>query len=42
MKETAASWQYCHCAGTHVPGCPNDIPGGFPPLNDDDETKAKG
>lgn len=30
-------WQYCNCAGTHKPGCPNDKPGGLPPLNDDDD-----
>jgi hypothetical protein len=28
---------YCDCAGTHKPDCPNNKPGGMPPLNDDDE-----
>ena len=32
-----SSWVYCNCAGTHKDGCPNDKPGGFPPLTDDDE-----
>jgi hypothetical protein len=28
---------YCDCAGTHKPDCPNNVPGGLPPLNDDDD-----
>jgi hypothetical protein len=36
---TAAGWQYCNCEGSHRPRCPNDRPGGLPPLNDSpDET----
>jgi hypothetical protein len=34
MTLTAKSWQYCACVGTHEAGCPNDVPGGFPPLSD--------
>lgn len=30
-------WVYCHCAGAHKPDCPNNKPGGLPPLNDDDD-----
>jgi hypothetical protein len=32
-----ADWRYCNCAGTHRTDCPNNKPGGLPPLNDDDE-----
>lgn len=35
------SWQYCTCAGTHAPGCPNSTPGGLPPLTDDDEPEEE-
>jgi hypothetical protein len=31
---------YCDCAGTHKPDCPNNVPGGMPPLNDDDDYLA--
>ena len=30
---------YCNCANKHKPGCPNDTPGGLPPLKID---KKKG
>ena len=30
---------YCACVGSHKKGCPNDKPGGLPPLTDD---KKKG
>ena len=34
-----SGWQYCNCEGSHRPRCPNDRPGGLPPLNDSpDET----
>ena len=32
-------WTYCNCAGSHKPGCPNGVPGGLPPLKDDDDKK---
>ena len=33
---------YCNCANTHKPGCPNDKPGGLPPLKiTDDKKKGK-
>lgn len=36
-----AAWRalraYCACVGSHKPGCPNDVPGGMPPLSDDDD-----
>jgi hypothetical protein len=31
-----AIWVYCSCAGKHEEDCPNNKPGGFPPLNDDE------
>jgi hypothetical protein len=34
-----SDWTYCDCAGSHKKGCPNDRPGGLPPLNDDDDDK---
>ena len=27
---------YCDCVGSHEPDCPNNAPGGMPPLSDDD------
>jgi hypothetical protein len=36
------TWTYCHCAGSHGPGCPNAGPGGLPPLNDDDQDNRTG
>ncbi len=36
-KPTAASWVYCNCVGSHDQNCPNNVPGGFPPLGDDDD-----
>jgi len=36
-EEREMDWVYCDCAGTHKPDCPNNKPGGFPPLNDDDD-----
>lgn len=35
--EAMSGWVYCDCAGKHKDGCPNDKPGGLPPLNDDDD-----
>ena len=33
---------YCNCANKHKPGCPNDKPGGLPPLKiTDDKKKGK-
>ena len=37
---TAASWTYCSCVGTHAPDCLNGVPGGFPPLTDDDNQEG--
>lgn len=28
---------YCTCVGSHASNCPNNKPGGFPPLSDDDD-----
>ena len=34
---------YCDCANKHKPGCPNDKPGGLPPLRiEDDKRKGSG
>ena len=42
MAYTAPSWVYCACAGSHEAGCPDDVPGGFPPLPiDPDEAQAE-
>jgi hypothetical protein len=35
-------WTYCGCAGKHKPGCPNSRPGGFPPLDDDEDREEGG
>lgn len=31
------AWAYCGCAGAHEDDCPNNAPGGFPPLALDDD-----
>ena len=31
---------YCNCANSHRAGCPNDKPGGLPPLKIEDAKKG--
>lgn len=28
---------YCDCVGKHEDGCPNNVPGGLPPLAPDED-----